>query len=141
MIELALSLPFLGEPKLVQVGVGRFAVYADTATIRREAPEAAWIRSLQVAEEGFAVGEATYVGGWSRWAFDCGARMADRLDFASVKSDLTEGPSMPDAAPPYAATSGSDELELLLKACIGVPDPAGLSLEQAIREGQAALAD
>ena len=141
MIALALSLALLSDPRLVLVGVGRVAVYADTATIAREMPDPAWIRSLQVAEQGFTAGGVTYIGGWSRWAFDCRQRTADRLDFASLKADLTEGPAVPDTAPPYEAAPGSDELALLVMACTQTPDPSGLSLHQAIEEGQAALAE
>ena len=56
------------EPRLVETGVGRFAVFADTASIRREG-DVAYMRELQVVETGFEVGGTIYVGGWSRWAF------------------------------------------------------------------------
>ena len=93
---IALLLAF-ADPQLVETGVGRFAVYADVASIERHG-DLARMRELQVTEAGFKVGDVTYVGGWSRWVFDCRARTADRLDFASLREDGTEGPATPDAA-------------------------------------------
>ena len=130
----------LADPRLVETGVGRFAVFADIASIERQG-DMVRMRELQVAEAGFKVGDVSYVGGWSRWAFDCRARMADRLDFASLRADGVEGPATPDAAPPYPAAPGGDAAELLAVAC-GEAAPAGaLTLDQAIRRGQSALAD
>ncbi len=137
MIALLLA---LAEPQLVETGVGRFAQFADAGSIEREG-DVARMRSLQVAEQGFRVGEVFYVGGWSRWAFDCRARMADRLDFAALRADGVEGPVTPDAAPPYPAAPGGDAAELLAVAC-GETRPANaLALDQAVRRGQSALAD
>lgn len=137
MIALLLA---LADPQLVPTGVGRFAIYADAASIEREG-DVARMRELQVTEAGFKVGDVTYVGGWSRWAFDCRARTANRLDFSSLKADGTEGPATPDAAPAYDAAPGGDAAELLAIAC-GAERPAqALTLEQAISQGQRALAD
>ena len=67
--------------------------------------------------------------------------MADRLDFAALRADGIEGPATPDPAPPYPAAAGGDAAELLAVAC-GEAAPAGaLTLDQAVRRGQAALAD
>ncbi|MFA4893642.1 surface-adhesin E family protein [Brevundimonas sp.] len=127
--------------RLVLTGVGRFAVLADLSTISRDG-ERVRMRSLQVTEETFEAGGQTYWGGWSWWAFDCAARTADRLDFASVREGGAEGPATPDTAPPYAAAAGGDAAELLAVAC----DPASAgeadadNLEDAVRIGRAALA-
>lgn len=137
MIALLLA---LADPQLVETGVGRFAIYADVASIERDG-DVARMRELQVTEAGFKVGDVTYVGGWSRWAFDCRARTADRLDFASLKADGTEGPATPDPAPPYAAAPGGDAAELLAVACGDRVSVETLTLDEAIRRGQAALAD
>ena len=130
----------LADPQLVETGVGRFAQFADVSSIEREG-DVARMRSLQVAEEGFRVGEALYVGGWSRWAFDCRARTADRLDFASLRAEGVEGPATPDPAPAYPAAPGGDAAELLAVACAVERPAETLSLDEAIRRGQAALAD
>jgi hypothetical protein len=127
-------------PRLVLTGVGRFAVLADLSTVSRDG-DAARMRSLQVTEEDFTAGGQTYWGGWSWWAFDCRARTADRLDFASVREGGAEGPSTPDAAPAYPAAPGGDAAELLAVAC----DPASAgeadadNLADAVRVGRAAL--
>lgn len=137
MIALLLA---LADPRLVETGVGRFAVFADVASIDREG-DTARMRSLQVAEEGFRAGDRVYVGGWSRWAFDCRAGMADLLDFASLREDGVEGPATPDPAAAYAAAPGGDAAELLAVACEGETDAPTLTVEQAIRRGQSALAE
>ena len=132
--------PPQGGPRLVLTGVGRFAVLADLSTISR-AGDTARMRSLQVAEDDFEVAGQTYWGGWSWWAFDCRARTADRLDFASVREGGAEGPATPDTAPAYPAAPGGDAAELLAVAC----DPAlageadADTLEDAVRVGRAAL--
>ena len=128
MIALLLA---LADPRLVETGVGRFAVYADVASIERDG-DLTRMRELQVTETGFKVGDVTYVGGWSRWVFDCRARTADRLDFASLRADGTKGPATADPAPAYAA-------ELLAVACGEAPAREILTLDQAIARGQAAL--
>src|SRR5687767_746940 len=106
-------------PRLVLTGVGRFAVLADLSTISRHGDQVR-MRSLQVTEEDFEAGGQTYWGGWSWWSFDCAARTADRLDFASVREGGAEGPATPDTASAYAAAPGGDAAELLAVAC----DPA-----------------
>lgn len=128
------------EPRLVPTGVGRFAHYADVASIVREG-ERVRMRGLQVAEAGFSVGDVVYVGGWSWWAFDCGAGMVDRLDFAALRADGVEGPATPDPAPPYAAAPGGDAAELMVVACAAPAPAPALTLQGAIRHGQTALAD
>ncbi|OYW89787.1 MAG: hypothetical protein B7Z13_16165 [Caulobacterales bacterium 32-67-6] len=139
MIAMLLAFLLTGpEPQLVETGVGRFAIYADVASIERTG-DLAQMRELQVTEAGFKVGDVTYVGGWSRWAFDCRTQMADRLDFASLKADGTEGPATPDPAPPYAAAPGGDAAELLAVACGHGPAREPIRLDEAIRRGQAAL--
>lgn len=127
--------------RLVLTGVGRFAVLADVATAARDGDRAR-MRSLQVAEEDFEVAGTAYWGGWSWWEFDCRARTADRLDFASVREGGAEGPATPDAAPAYAAAPGGDAAELFAVAC----DPASAGavqatdVAQAVRLARAALA-
>jgi hypothetical protein len=81
------------------------------------------------------------VGGWSRWTFDCRAKTADRLDFASLRADGTEGPVTPDDTPAYDAAPGGDAAELLALACGETPSRETLTLDQAIARGQRALAD
>ena len=137
MIALLLA---LADPQLVETGVGRFAQFADVGSIEREG-DVARMRSLQVAEEGFHVGDVLYVGGWSWWAFDCRARTADRLDFASLREDGVEGPATPDPAPAYDAAPGGDAAELLGVACGERRPERALTLDQAIERGQSALAD
>lgn len=128
------------EHRLVLTGVGRFAVFADLATIQRDGA-AARMRSLQVVEDRFAVGETRYWGGWSWWRFDCAAKTADRLDFASVREGGAEGPATADAQPAYPAAAGGDAAELLAVAC----DPASAgeadadNLAAAVRIGRAQL--
>ncbi|HEX8661716.1 MAG TPA: surface-adhesin E family protein [Brevundimonas sp.] len=128
-------------PRLVLTGVGRFAMLADLSTISRDGDRVR-MRSLQVTEEDFQAGGQTYWGGWSWWSFDCRARTADRLDFASVREGGGEGPATPDTAPAYEAAAGGDAAELLAVAC----DPASAgeadadNLADAVRIGRAALA-
>lgn len=132
--------PLQEGPRLVLTGVGRFAVLADLSTVSREG-NVARMRSLQVTDQDFEAGGQTYWGGWSWWRFDCRARTADRLDFASVRESGAEGPATPDAAPAYPAAPGGDAAELLTIAC----DPASAgeadadNLVDAIRVGRAAL--
>ena len=125
---------------LVMTGVGRFAVFADAATIRRE-PDGVRMRSLQVVEEDFTVGTTRYLGGWSWWRFDCEARMADRLDFASVAVGGAEGPSTPEGQPAYAAAPGGDAAELLAVACgMGEPEVVATTVGDAVRIGRDRMA-
>lgn len=127
-------------PRLVLTGVGRFAVLADLSTIRRDGDQVR-MRSLQVTAADFAAGGEPYWGGWSWWAFDCAARTADRLDFASVREGGAEGPATPDNAPPAPVAPGGDAAELLAVACD--PTLAGEAdadnLADAVRIGRAAL--
>lgn len=126
---------------MVLTGVGRFAVLADLSTISRTGDRVR-MRSLQVTDEDFQAGGQTYWGGWSWWAFDCAARTADRLDFASLREGGAEGPLTPDTAPAYSAAAGGDAAELLAVACdpavAGEPDADNLA--DAVRIGRAALA-
>ena len=127
-------------PRLVLTSVGGFAVFADLSTISRDGG-AVRMRSLQVAEEGFTAGGQTYWGGWSWWTFDCRAKTADRLDFASVREGGAEGPATSDNAPASPAAPGGDAADLLAVAC----DPASAgeadadNLADAVRVGRAAL--
>lgn len=126
--------------RLVLTGVGRFAVLADLSTIRREGDQVR-MRSLQVTGADFEAAAETYWGGWSWWAFDCAARTADRLDFASLREGGAEGPATPDNAPPAPVAEGGDAAGLLAVAC----DPASAgeadadNLADAVRIGRAAL--
>ena len=124
----------------VLTGAGRFAVLADLSTIRRQG-DIAEMRSLQISEQPFVINGVAFVGGWSRWAFDCRARTADRLDFASLREDGVEGPATPDPAPAYDAAPGGDAAELLGVACGERRQERALTLDQAIERGQSALAD
>ena len=133
--------PIPGEPHgFVLTGAGRFAVLADLPTRRREG-QIAEIRAFQVSEADFVIGGVAYVGGWSRWRFDCGAETADRLDFASLRADGVEGPSTPEPSPAYPAAPGGDAAELMAVACaVDGPAPDVTTLEDAIRLGRAAVA-
>lgn len=123
------------------VGVGRFANLVDTASLRT-GPEGVEIRALQVSETPMKIGDKTYVGGWSWWRFDCHARTADRLDFASLTSDLKEGPSTPEPQPPYPANPGGDAAELLAIACAQTAPLKGETrLDAAIAMARQAMAD
>lgn len=127
-------------PRLVLTSVGRFAVLADLSTLRRDGDQVR-MRSLQVTGADFDAGGEPYWGGWSWWAFDCAARTADRLDFASVREGGAEGPATPDNAPSAPVAPGSDAAGLLAVAC----DPASAAeadadnLADAVRIGRAAL--
>lgn len=140
MITLMLALLADPAPALTPVGVGRFAIYADVNSIERDG-DIALMRELQVTETGFKVGEVLYVGGWSRWAFDCRAMTADRLDFSSLRADGIEGPATPDTAPAYPAAAGGDAAELLAVACAADRPTDTLSLNDAVRLGQQALSE
>ena len=130
-----------GQPHaFVLAGAGRFAVLADLTTRRRQG-DIAEMRSLQVSEEAFKVGDVEYWGGWSRWRFDCAAMTADRLDFASLRADGAEGPSTAEPSPAYPAAPGGDAAELLALAC-STEDRADkvTTVEDAVSLGRAALA-
>jgi hypothetical protein len=121
---------------LTLTGVGRFAVFADTASITPDG-DGVRMRALQVSEEDLVIGGVAYVGGWSWWRFDCAARTADRLDFASLRADGGEGPITPETAPPYAIAPGGDAAELAAVAC-GAARPAAdaTSAVEAVRVGR-----
>jgi hypothetical protein len=139
MIQIDVSAPPAHE--LVLTGVGRFAVFADAATIMR-GPDGVRMRSLQVVEEDFTVGATRYWGGWSWWRFDCEAGMADRLDFASVSVGGVEGPAMAEGQPAYPAASGGDAAELLAVACgTGPAEVVAVTVDKAVRIGRAALGE
>lgn len=128
-------------PELLLTGVGRFAVFADLST-RIRSGDHARLRSLQVVEPGFEVDGKAFWGGWSWWTFDCAARTADRLDFASVSEGGIEGPAMPDTDPAYPAAPGGDAAELLAAACSDArPGPVLRTVESAVIAGQQALAE
>ncbi|WP_425991309.1 hypothetical protein [Brevundimonas sp. TWP2-3-2] len=140
MIQDAASLPPEAHA-LVLTGVGRFVVFADAATIRRE-PDGVRMRSLQVVEADFTVGTTRYLGGWSWWRFGCDAGTADRLDFASVAVGGAEGPSTPEGQPAYPAAPGGDAAELLAVACGTVEQKVvATTVEAAVRIGRAAMAE
>lgn len=122
--------------------LGRFAVFADRASIARLG-ETATMRAFQVADAGFRVGDQAYWGGWSRWRFDCAARSADRLDFASVKEGGETAAPFPDDAPAYDASPGGEAAELMAVACTETWTTAAdaRSLEDAVRRGRVALAE
>lgn len=120
---------------LVLTGVGRFAVFADAASLTPDG-DGVRMRSLQVSEE-VVIGGVAYAGGWSWWRFDCVAQTADRLDFASLKADGTEGPITPENASPYAIAPGGDAAELAAVACGADTRTAdALSTADAVRIGR-----
>ena len=126
--------------RFVFLGAGRFAQYADLASLQ-PAGAGGRIRVFQVVEPGFTAGGTAYWGGWSWWRFDCDASQVDRLDFASVREGGEEGPATPDDAPPYEAAQGGDAFEMLVAACN--PDDYGtdaVTLEEAVADGRANLA-
>ncbi|WP_296177376.1 hypothetical protein [uncultured Brevundimonas sp.] len=126
---------------LVLTGVGRFAIFADAASLTPDG-EGVRMRSLQVSEEDMVIGGIAYAGGWSWWRFDCAAQTADRLDFASLKADGTEGPITPENAPPYAIAPGGDAAELAAVAC-GAESRAtdAISTADAVRIGRERMKD
>lgn len=133
------------EHALVLTGVGRFAIFADVASVTPDgAPASASVRmrSLQVSEKDMVIGDAAYVGGWSWWRFDCAAQTADRLDFASLKADGTEGPITPTKSAPYAIAPGGDAAELAAVAC-GADARAidAVSTADAVRIGRERMQD
>ncbi len=131
-------------PLLAFTGSNRFAVFADLASIRPEPDEGASVvrmRSLQISREDMLIGGVAYVGGWSWWRFDCAAWTADRLDFASLRADGTEGPVTPENAPPAPITPGQDAAALAAAACgKAVPAVEATSTAAAVWIGRARLA-
>jgi len=63
------------------------------------------------------IGGVAYVGGWSWWRFDCAAWTADRLDFASLRADGTEGPVTPERSPTAVIATSQDASALAATAC------------------------
>lgn len=147
-IALSLSLQLMASPvadpapvSLSLTGIGRFAIMADRASIRRNG-DMAQMRSLQISEEDMVIGDKAYVGGWSNWQFDCKARMADRLDFSSLLADLTTGPSTPENNPPYEISPGGDAAELADVACgVTTPDQDAASVAEAVRLARQKMKD
>lgn len=129
------------EHRLVLTGVGRFAIFADVASVMPDA-DGVRMRSLQVSEEDMVIGDTAYVGGWSWWRFDCAAQTADRLDFASLKADGTEGPITPTKSAPYPIAPGGDAAELAAVAC-GADARAidAVSTADAVRIGRERMQD
>ena len=126
---------------LVLTGVGRFAVFADAASLTPDG-DGVRMRSLQINEEDMVIGDVAYAGGWSWWRFDCAAQTADRLDFASLKADGTEGPITPENASPYAIAPGGDAAELAAVACGTEARTAdALSTADAVRIGRERMKD
>lgn len=130
-------------PLLAFTGSNRFAVFADLASIRPDPDEGASVvrmRSLQISREDMLIGGVAYVGGWSWWRFDCAAWTADRLDFASLRADGTEGPVTPENAPPAPITPGQDAAALAAAACgKTVPAVEATSTAAAVWIGRARL--
>jgi len=129
------------EHRLVLAGVGRFAIFADVASVMPDA-DGVRMRSLQISEEDMVIGDTAYVGGWSWWRFDCAAQTADRLDFASLKADGTEGPITPTKSAPYVIAPGGDAAELAAVAC-GADARAidAVSTAEAVRIGRERMQD
>ena len=126
---------------LVLTGVGRFAVFADSASLTPDG-DGVRMRSLQISEEDMVIGGVAYSGGWSWWRFDCAAQTADRLDFASLKADGTEGPITPENAPPYVISPGGDAAELAAVACGAQAQTAdAVNTADAVRTGRERMKD
>lgn len=126
---------------LVLTGVGRFAVFADAASVTPDG-DGVRMRSLQVSEADMVIGDIAYSGGWSWWRFDCAAQTADRLDFASLKADGTEGPITPTRSAPYAIAPGGDAAELAAVACVSETRTAdAVSAAEAVRIGRERMKD
>ena len=126
---------------LVLTGVGRFAVFADAASLTPDG-DGVRMRSLQVNEEDMVIGDVAYAGGWSWWRFDCVAQTADRLDFASLRADGVEGPITPTKSAPYAIAPGGDAAELAAVACATETRTAdAVSAAEAVRIGRERMKD
>ena len=126
---------------LVLTGVGRFAIFADAASLTPDG-DGVRMRSLQVSEEDMIISGVAYAGGWSWWRFDCMTQTADRLDFASLKADGTEGPITPTKSAPYAIAPGGDAAELAAVACAVEARAADVvSATEAVRIGRERMKD
>jgi hypothetical protein len=139
-LTLMLSPP--AEPhRFVYLGSGRYAQYADMASLTPEG-DGGRIRVFQVVEPDFTAAGARYWGGWSWWRFECGAGgQVDRLDFAAVREGGAEGPATADPAPAYEAIEGGDAFEMVVAACN--PDDYDVdftTLDAAVTHGRAQLA-
>ena len=107
--------------ELMLTGQGRFAQFAQPATIQTGEDGLTRMRALQVSDEPMQIGEHAYVGGWSWWAFDCSANTGRRTDFASVREDGHEGPSTPTREEMHLLYAGGDAAELGDVACGRTP--------------------
>lgn len=141
LTTLALLLSPPAEPhRFVYLGSGRYAQYADMATLTPDG-DGGRIRVFQVVEADFRAAGAAYWGGWSWWRFDCGPDgQVDRLDFAAVRDGGTEGPATPDDVPAYVPAQGGDAFEMLVAACN--PDDYDIdftTLEAAVAHGRREL--
>ena len=141
MIGAVIALTLMqASPQLVLTGVGRWAMFADTASITAETEGAVRMRSLQVPEADFVIGEKAYQGGWSWWRFDCATGTGQRLDFASLAADGTEGPITPIRGSAEPLAPGGDAAELAAVACAPRPPAADAgSVEDAVRLGRTRL--
>lgn len=141
LLSLLAAEPAQTPHRFVFLGTGRFAQYADLASLRPEG-EGGRIRVFQVVEPDFRAAGARYWGGWSWWRFDCSADgEVDRLDFAAVREGGAEGPATPDDAPPYVAVQGGDAFEMLVAACNPDDyDTDATTLDEAVTHGRAQLA-
>ena len=129
------------EQALILTGVGRFAVFADAASLTPDG-DGVRMRSLQINEEDMVIGDVAYAGGWSWWRFDCAAQTADRLDFASLKADGSEGPITPTKSAPFAIAPGGDAAELAAVACGAETRTAdAVSTADAVRIGRERMKD
>ena len=108
-------------PALMLTGQGRFAQFADLNTRSIMPDGRKGLRVLQISAEPMQIGAHSFIGGWSNWAFDCDARTAQRLDFASVRSDGHIGPLTPVTGEPLSIAAGGDADELAAVACELVP--------------------
>jgi len=126
---------------LVLIGVGRFAIFADAASITPDG-DGVRMRSLQVSDEDMVIGGVAYSGGWSWWRFDCAAQTANRLDFASLRADGIEGPVTPTQSQPIAISPGGDAAELAAVACRSEPHTADAATPaDAVRIGRERMKD
>lgn len=129
------------QPHLILTGVGRWAIFADAASVSREG-DVVRMRSLQVAEADFTAGDRAYWGGWSWWRFDCAGQTGQRLDFASVAVGGQEGPATPISGSPEPLAPGGDAAELAAVACaVERPTADAVSVETAVALGRARLTD
>ena len=141
LLSLLVAQPAQTPHRFVFLGAGRFAQYADMASLQPEG-SGGRIRVFQVVEPDFRAGGAAYWGGWSWWRFDCGpGGKVDRLDFASVREGGAEGPATPDDAPAFEAVQGGDAFEMLVAACNPEDyETDATTLEAAVAHGRMNLA-